>query len=283
MRNHHRLLITVLTLLALATAWRLAHGAGAPVRLDPNGPPPPPDAMQAKLPRPVKHVPPTYPRAAMDAGVQGTVWVRVGIDRAGRVTSAKVTRSITGLDEAALAAVRQWTFATRLPNGKPSPSSFEVPVRFTLHGPDGPPPGMGPPDGRPPHGGPPPPPGTGPRRDGPPRDGPPPPPDGSVAPYPDPRGPDAPPGGHAPIDEMPTVIQRVEPVITADMKRRKLSGTVVVQTFVSREGRVIDARVSRSVAGLDDAAVAAVRQWRFKPARSGGRPVDTWLAVPVRF
>ena len=82
---------------------------------------------------------------------------------------------------------------------------------------------------------------------------------------------------------MPTVIQRVEPVITPDMKRRKLSGTVVVQTFVSREGRVIDARVSRSVAGLDDAAVAAVRQWRFKPARSGGHPVETWLAVPVRF
>lgn len=277
MRNHHRLLITVLTLLALATAWRLAHGAGTPGKPDPNGPPPP-DALQARLPRPVKHVPPEYPRAARDAGIQGTVWVRVGIDRAGRVTTAKVTRSIAALDAAALAAVRQWTFATRLPDGKPAPSNFEVPVRFALHGPDGPPPGMGPPEGGPPHGGPPPPPGSGP-----PREGPPPPRDGSVAPYPDPRGPDAPPGGHAQIDEMPTVIQRVEPVITPDMKRRKFSGTVVVQTFVSREGRVIEARVSRSVAGLDDAAVAAVRQWRFKPARSGGHPVETWLAVPVRF
>jgi len=282
MRNHHRLLITVLTLLALATAWRLAHGAEPAGRQDRNGPPPPPDAMQAKLPRPITHVPPTYPRAARDAGIQGTVWVRVGVDRAGRVTSAKVTRSIVGLDEAALASVRQWIFATRLQNGKVSPSSFEVPVRFTLHGPDGPPPGMGPPEGGPVHGGPPPP-GNGPPRDGPPREGVPPPRDGTVAPYPDPRGPDAPAGGHAQIDEMPTVTQRVEPVITAEMKRRKLSGTVVVQTFVSREGRVIDVRVSRSVAGLDDAAVAAVRKWRFKPARSGGRPVETWLAVPVRF
>ncbi len=278
MRNHHRLLITVLTLLALATAWRLAHGAEPHGRQERNGPPPPPDAIQAKLPRPIMQVPPAYPRAARDAGVQGTVWVRVGIDRAGRVTSAKVTRSIVGLDDAALASVRQWTFATRLQNGKPSPSSFEVPVRFTLHGPDGPPPGVGLPPGSPPHGGPPPPPGNGA-----PRDRVPPPPDGTVAPHPDPRGPDAPPGGHAQIDEMPTVIERVAPVITAEMKRRKLSGTVVVQAFVSREGRVLDARVSRSVAGLDEAAVAAVRKWYFKPARSGGRPVDTWLAVPVQF
>lgn len=272
MRNHHRLLITVLTLLALAAVWRLAHGAEPAAPPERRGPAPPPDAMQAKPPRPIQHVPPEYPRAARDAGIQGTVWVRVGIDRTGRVTSAKVTRSIAGLDDAALASVRQWTFATRLPNGKPSPSNFEVPVRFTLHGSDGPPPG-----------GPPPPPGNGPRRDGPPRNGPPPPRDGTVAPYPDPRGPDAPPGGHAQIDELPTVVQRVEPVLTAEIKRRKLSGTVVVQAFVNREGRVIDARVSHSIAGLDEAAVTAVRQWRFKPARSGGHPVDTWLAVPVRF
>lgn len=34
---------------------------------------------------------------------------------------------------------------------------------------------------------------------------------------------------------------------------------------------------------LDEAAIAAVRQWVFRPARSNGKPIATWVAVPVRF
>jgi protein TonB len=42
--------------------------------------------------------------------------------------------------------------------------------------------------------------------------------------------------------------------------------------------------VLKSVAPLDAAAIAAVRQWRFRPARDAdGRPVRVIMEVPVRF
>jgi len=40
---------------------------------------------------------------------------------------------------------------------------------------------------------------------------------------------------------------------------------------------------SSGVASLDDAAAAAVRRWRFRPARRNGTPVRATVQVPVRF
>jgi len=262
MRKHHRLLIVVLVLLALGAVWRLAHGAepaGQPART-----PPPPAAAHGPFPPPVQYAPPEYPRAARDAGVQGTVWVQVLINQAGRVLDAKVSRGIPGLDAAALACVRRWIFATRMQDGRPSPSAFEVPVRFALYGYGDPPRDAQPPSGPPPA-----------RKliDD----------DPTIAPYPDPRGTGVAPGGDAVIDEMPTAVHRVAPRRTAAMRRRDWKGTVVVQALVDSLGRVLDARVSPSMAGLDSSAIAAVKQWRFKPARSNGRAVEAWVAVPVRF
>ena len=37
------------------------------------------------------------------------------------------------------------------------------------------------------------------------------------------------------------------------------------------------------MSGLDDYAVGAVRQWRFKPAMARGKPVAVWVALPVKF
>jgi TonB family protein len=47
-----------------------------------------------------------------------------------------------------------------------------------------------------------------------------------------------------------------------------------------------DVRVVHTEPGqgtLGDAAVACVRQWRFKPARANGAPTAVWVAVPIRF
>jgi protein TonB len=56
-----------------------------------------------------------------------------------------------------------------------------------------------------------------------------------------------------------------------------------VQALLSKEGRVVETRVTNSIPELDDYAVAAVKQWRFKPAMSKGRPVAVWVAIPVKF
>jgi len=58
---------------------------------------------------------------------------------------------------------------------------------------------------------------------------------------------------------------------------------VIVQALVGVDGRVRETRVVRRVAGLDDAAVAAVVQWMFKPTLANGKPVSVWIAVPLRF
>jgi len=54
--------------------------------------------------------------------------------------------------------------------------------------------------------------------------------------------------------------------------------------LVGIDGRVRDARVERSVALLDSAALAAARQWVFRPGLTEeGRPIPVWVAIPMRF
>jgi protein TonB len=62
-----------------------------------------------------------------------------------------------------------------------------------------------------------------------------------------------------------------------------MEGTVIVQALVGKDGRVKDTKVVKSVSVLDDAAVAAVKRWVFKPALSNNKPVAVWVAVPVKF
>jgi protein TonB len=80
------------------------------------------------------------------------------------------------------------------------------------------------------------------------------------------------------VDELPEVLTKVEPVPPADFSGE---ATVIVQALVDTEGRVRDARVVKSVPALDQAAVAAVRQWVFQPAKRQGQPVATWVACPL--
>lgn len=99
-----------------------------------------------------------------------------------------------------------------------------------------------------------------------------------------------PPPGHRPefgdyvyIDELPEVVTKVAPIYPDEARRAGTDGVVMLQVLVLEDGSVGDCRIVHSVPALDDAAVASVRQWRFKPALSAGRPVAVWVAVPVRF
>jgi protein TonB len=102
-------------------------------------PPQPPAVTQPlpiggriKEPTKVHHVPPVYPAIAQQARVQGLVIIEAIIGADGRVQQARVLRSAPLLDEAALAAVRQWIFTPTLLNGVPVPVIMTVTVNFTL-------------------------------------------------------------------------------------------------------------------------------------------------------
>jgi protein TonB len=68
-------------------------------------------------------------------------------------------------------------------------------------------------------------------------------------------------------------------------RRRGQEGTAVVHASIDTEGEVTGARVARSsgVDSIDEAAVAAVRSWRFVPALDQGAPVASEADLPVVF
>ena len=129
--------VCIVALLTATAMWPgLIPGARASAqRLDP--------------PKIVKHVEPVYPKAAQQARIQGVVTVEATIGADGKVSGARVIQSIPLLDEAALAAVRQWEYTPTIIGGVAKPVIMTVKVNFTLSEP-GRPAASPPPAARPP-------------------------------------------------------------------------------------------------------------------------------------
>lgn len=83
----------------------------------------------------------------------------------------------------------------------------------------------------------------------------------------------------------PTVLTQARPQYPFELRRAGISGEVVVDFYVDANGRVVNAYPARSSNnGFNDAAVAAVRQWTFRPGlNAGGEPVATHMQVPIVF
>jgi protein TonB len=77
----------------------------------------------------------------------------------------------------------------------------------------------------------------------------------------------------------------VKPVYPEEALRAGLEGLVVLEGIVDERGRVgHDIKVVRSLGhGFDEAAVAAVRQWRFRPATRDGKPIKVRRIFPILF
>ena len=87
------------------------------------------------LPRVVHETKAEYTREAMQAGIQGSVYLDVVIDENGDVAGVEVNRSLDkeyGLDQAAMDAARQWKFKPGEKDGKPVAVQVEIEMRFRL-------------------------------------------------------------------------------------------------------------------------------------------------------
>jgi TonB family protein len=84
------------------------------------------------MPTKTKHVNPIYPAVAQSGKVQGVVILEALIGTNGKVTNARVLRSVPLLDQAAIDAVMQWEFTPTLLNGQPVPVLMTMTVQFTL-------------------------------------------------------------------------------------------------------------------------------------------------------
>jgi protein TonB len=82
----------------------------------------------------------------------------------------------------------------------------------------------------------------------------------------------------------PVLVSKVEPEFSEEARKAKFMGVVTVNLIVDTEGYPQNVRVLRGVGmGLDEKALSAVRQYRFKPAMEGGHPVPVQVNVEVHF
>jgi TonB family protein len=264
----------------LAHALTLIQAAAAVTPADPiDEPPAGAVRVGGAIPAPAKRqdAPATYPAAARAAGIGGVVFLDATIDPQGTVIDTRVLGSIPELDAAAQAAVRQWKYAPTLVNGQPATVAKIVTVKFSTSGASTPVDGIDLVrfyDGRGQH-------HTASAlleqtlslvRDLRTRAGP---HTGLPVQIAD--------GTIADVSE-PLKIWDARPVYPTSARDRRIQGLVTIEATIAKDGSVRNARVVRSEPGLDDAAIEAVRQWRYTPVVLNGQPLnDVILTVSVSF
>ena len=233
-------------------------------------------------PKLVKQVDPIYPEEARKAGVEGVVIMEATTDLYGRIAGVKVLRSIPLLDQAAMDAVKQWVYEPMVVDGKPRGVIFTVTVRFTLDeqkkskvggvvggvigGVRG---GVATGVGGGVAGG----------------------VEGGVS------------GGAAAggmsaqelqkyegdavraVDDIkpPRLIKEVAPVYPQIARQARVEGMVILEAKTDEQGNVIGVRVLRSIPLLEQAAIEAVKQWKYEPLVIDGKPRKVLFTVTVRF
>jgi len=244
-----------------------ATDAGAPLRVGGNVPSP------TKL----KDAPATYPAEARARGIAGVVFVDALIDVDGNVKATKVVGSIPVLDAAATAAVQQWKYAPTIVDRKAVEVVKLLTIKFSTIA------GSTPADGI------------------------------DVARFHEAQHHYAEAeaaltqtidlvrelrrqataakaassvrltSGVAGDIHVPVKIFDARPLYPKGAVEKKVQGVVILEATITKDGIVTNAHVTQSVPGLDDAALAAVRQWRYTPATNDGMTADVITTVTVNF
>jgi TonB family protein len=224
-------------------------------------------------PKLVKQVDPVYPEIARRARVEGAVILEATTDTYGRVASVKVLRGIPLLDQSAIDALRQWVYEPMVVDGKPRPVTFTVTMQFRLNekkpevsgviggvvggvqgGIEG---GV----------------------------------EGGVV-----GGVLGGAAGEQARKEFekgalravgdvkpPRLVKYVEPVYPPEARKAGVEGVIILEARADEKGDVLNARVLRSIPALDQAAIDAVKQWKYEPLVIDGKPRPVVFTVTVRF
>ncbi len=82
------------------------------------------------------------------------------------------------------------------------------------------------------------------------------------------------------------LLKNPQPVYPPELRDRGVEGTVVLRARISREGVPVNPHVLNGDevdSGLAQAALDAVRQWRYEPSQLDGEPVETTTTIEVDF
>jgi TonB family protein len=218
----------------------------------------------------IRKVLPVYPELAKRAHVEGNVILQILIDEDGTVANVQVLQSHPLLETAAIDAVKQWRYSTTLLNGIAIPVQTTVSVEFKLSDTSSAATEKAPPsNGVIVFGG-----GTvggtasgsGPQSANP-------------AP-PSPRGTPVRVGGAV---QESKIISKVDPVYPPLAKQARVEATVILEVTVNEQGEVASVRVLRSHPLLEQAAIDAVKQWRYSPTLLNGVAVPVVATATVEF
>lgn len=111
---------------------------------------------------------------------------------------------------------------------------------------------------------------------------------GGISEAPPPPPPPPPPARPSPVRvggqlEAPAVLRRVEPEYPQIAARAQIQGLVILEAMVGEDGTVREVKVLRSVKFLDEAAIDAVKQWRYAPLLLNGEAMPFVLTVSLVF
>ena len=89
---------------------------------------------------------------------------------------------------------------------------------------------------------------------------------------------------HLKPDVAPIPIRTPPPEFPLEMKRNGVSGLVVVTVTINESGSVASAVIKKSTnEAFNDAAMDAVKKWKFKPAKKNDQPISTIVSIPLKF
>lgn len=81
----------------------------------------------------------------------------------------------------------------------------------------------------------------------------------------------------------PELVHKVEPQYPPLARQTRVKGNVVIDCVIDKQGNVTQAKIISGHPLLVQSALAAVKQWKFKPTTLNGQPVDVAMTVTVQF
>jgi protein TonB len=88
------------------------------------------------------------------------------------------------------------------------------------------------------------------------------------------------------VTSPPTLMKRINPAYPQVAQQLGVEGTITVNALIDEKGNVIDTGILKGIKddkGLGKAAEAAVRKWKFEPARKDGVAVKVWKSFLIAF
>jgi TonB family protein len=87
-----------------------------------------------------------------------------------------------------------------------------------------------------------------------------------------------------PAVKEPKLVHKVAPAYPEQARKDRIQGMVILECTISKTGEVVDAQVIKGLEALNQAAIEAVRQWRYEPVTGPDKkPVQAKFTVTVNF